>query len=71
MQPAPKIKAIMIFIASSELVFKKEEKFEEMFMDFRVLSDTKRLDCRIGQSTSIWEDHKYFQRHAECTKENR
>jgi len=52
-KPAWKIKAITIFIASSELVFKNVDKLKGMFMDFRVLSKTKRLDCRVGQSNSI------------------
>jgi len=53
MKPASEIKAIMIFIASSELVFKKEDTLKGMFMDCRVLSKTERLDCRVGQSNSV------------------
>jgi len=37
MKPASKIKAIMIFIASSELVFKMEDKLNGMFIDFTPL----------------------------------
>jgi len=52
-KPVSKVKAIMIFIANSELVFKMEDKLKEMFMNFKVLSKTKRLDCRVGQLNSI------------------
>jgi len=50
MKPASKIKAIMIFIASSE--FKMEDTLKGMFMDFRVLS--KRLNCRVGTIALLW-----------------
>jgi len=50
---ASKIKAIMIFIVSSELVCQMENKLKGMFMDFKVLSNIKRLDCNVGQSNII------------------
>jgi len=53
MKPAFKLKIIMIPIASSDLVFKMEDKLNEMFMDFKVLSKIKRFDCRVWQSNNI------------------
>jgi len=40
--PVSKIKAINIFKACSELVFKMGDKLKGMFMDFKVLGKTKR-----------------------------
>jgi len=53
MKPASKIKAIMIFIESSELGFKMEDKLKGMFMDFKESSKIKLLDFRVGQSNCV------------------
>jgi len=44
----------MICIANSELVFKMKDKLKRMFMDIKVLSKIKRLDCRVGYNRIVY-----------------